>query len=172
MNLARSLSILTESMKRLISDDCKLIRHYTKSFLILSYYEISWSERRHCAQSYDSSIIFYCFSVEGKLLYSAVLVSAIPQGESAITIHRSPSSIASQTSRSSEEPGWAPCMMPWRPTTCLSYTWWFVSVDAILCTRPTPSLTVSTSLSSTLCLQSSPANRFIGTILLDSMYRR
>ena len=172
MNVARSLSILTKSTKWLIRDDCKLIRHCTKSFSILSYYEISWSERRHCAQSYDSSIIFYCFSVEGKLLYSAMLVSAIPQGESAITIHRSPSSRASQPSRSSEEPGWAPCVMPWRPTSCLSYTWWCVSVNATVCTRPTPSLPVSTSLSSALCLQSSPADRFIGTILLDSMYRR
>ena len=92
-------------------------------------------------------------AVGGKLLYSVGLVSAI-QGESAITIHRSPSSWAPPPLPASQplghqqsQAGLPALCRDFRH--CLFYTWWCTYIDTVPALVPlSPSRPGPTSLSS------------------------
>ena len=113
-------------------------------------------------------------AVGGKLLYSVGLVSAI-QGESAITIHRSPSSWAPLSSLHPSPLGHQQSQAG-LPALCrdfrhyLFYTWWCTSTLFLCSSHSLPPPLGPQVCPLQLCFQSSPANRVIRTIL-DSIYR-
>ena len=100
------------------------------------------------------------------LLYNAVLVSAVQQRASAIRIHVSP-------------PSWA-CLPPPNPPPVLhdffppavyfKHDGVYVSTLLSQFIPPTPSPVLSTSPALCLRLDSHPANRFVSTTFLDSIY--
>ena len=107
-----------------------------------------------------------------------MLVSAISQHESAIGIHISSPSWISFPPPSHPTPlgchralGWAPCIIQRLPTGCLFYRWYCKCFSATLNLSHPPLPPLCPQVSSLgLHLYSYPANRFTGTIFLDSIY--
>ena len=66
---------------------------------------------------------------------------------------------------------WAPCAIQQLPPSYLFYTQWYIYVNATLSICPTLPFSLYPQVhSSCPCLYSCPANRFICTIFLDSIY--
>ena len=122
----------------------------------------------------------YLFLTEGWLLYNILLVSALHKYESAIGIHMSPPSwmylppyAPPHPSRLSQSPGWSSLShaanSPWlsilRMVMCMFACYSLGSPHLLF-----PPI-VPTSLFC-VCLHCCPADRFISTIFLDSIYMR
>ena len=108
-----------------------------------------------------------------------MLVSAIHKHESTIGIRMSPPSWASlisatpfHPSRSSESPGLSSLCSYSKFPPAIYFPYGSVYVSMILSPfrPPSPSSTVSTTLFSCLHLHCCPANKFISTIFLDSIW--
>ena len=98
-----------------------------------------------CLVSPSKKMFLHLFLLGGKkiFVYNIVLVSALQQHESTISIHTfsllnlpptPPHAILVGHHRA---PGWAPCAMQHLPISCLFYTWQCTYSNAILSIRPT-----------------------------------
>ena len=121
---------------------------------------------------YLKKLFLNLFLIGGELLYNVVLVSAVQQCESAISIHISPPSYPpTHTSRLSQS--------PWLSFLCYTTTIQLSILQMVIYAFQCYSLNLSRPLLSLLCpqvyflglhLYSCPANRFISTIFLDFIY--
>ena len=133
----------------------------------------------HCSVRFLTILFFKkatLFIFKGWLLYNIVLVSAIHQYESAIGLHMSPPARTSLPTTTHptplghhRAPVWDPCIIQPIPTAHILYM--------VTYTFPYYSIHLSHPLLSTLCPQvcsprsCCPANKFISTIFLDSIYK-
>ena len=116
------------------------------------------------------------FLIGGWLLYNIVLASAIQQCESAVSLHIYPPSWTYPLSYPvplgcHRVPRSTPCVKQQLPISYLFCLWWCVWFSVTLSIHPTLSFPCCVQ-SLFLCLHvySCPANRFINTIFLDSIY--
>ena len=118
------------------------------------------------------SFFFNLFLIGGWLLYNVVLVSAIQQCEAAKSIHRSPSPTPPHPSSLSQSTSLRLSVSSSKLPQAISFTYGSIYVPVLppQFIPPYSYRLCSQVCSLCLCLYSCPADRFISTIFLDSIY--
>ena len=147
-----------------------------KVFSSLSCHSKDIVQKKRFSDLATPAVIFFFFLnfflIGVWLLYNVVLVSAIQQCEAAKSIHRSPPRTPPHPSSLSQSTSLRLSVSSSKLPLAISFTYCSIYVSVLLPQFIPPSSyrLCSQVCSLCLCLYSCPADRFISTIFLDSIY--